>query len=48
MTDIALPGDPTGAMSIKEPKGMKSLLEGKINFKSKFNKNEIKGNFKTI
>ena len=48
MNDITLPGDPSGAMNIKEPRGMKSLLDGKINFKSKFNKNDQKGNFKTI
>ena len=48
MKDITLPGDPTGSMSIKEPKGMKSLLDGKINFKSKFNKQDQRGNFKTI
>ena len=48
MNDITLPGEPNGAMNIKEPRGMKSLLDGKINFKSKFNKNDQKGNFKTI
>jgi hypothetical protein len=38
MRDIPLPGDPTGALNIKEPKPLKNLLEGKINYKAKFNR----------
>jgi hypothetical protein len=45
MNEIPLLG---GNTISNEPKNMKNLLDGKINFKKKFNKNDHQGNFRTI